>query len=74
MVRAASTGKTGKTVVLPGFSASETWSYLDFLMKAKNLPRSEILFMLLGKIDISLELNYLDSRKVTEYSFFFESE
>ena len=28
--RAASTGKTGKTAILPGFSQGETWSYLDF--------------------------------------------
>ena len=37
--RAAGTGETGKTMVLPGFSAGKTWSYLDFLKKAKILSR-----------------------------------
>ena len=38
-IRAASTGKTGKTTVLPGFLAGKTWSYLDFQKKAEVLFR-----------------------------------
>ena len=38
-LRAASTGKTGKTSVLPGFPAGKTWSYLDFLKEAEVLSR-----------------------------------
>ena len=39
MNRAAATGKTGKTAVLPGFSAGKTRSYLDFQKKTKVLSR-----------------------------------
>ena len=39
--RAAATGKTGKTAVLPGFSAGKTWSYLDFQKEAKVLSRKD---------------------------------
>ena len=38
-IRDAIIGKTGKTVVLPGFSAGKTWSYLDFQKKFEVLTR-----------------------------------
>ena len=37
--RAAATGKTSKTAVLPGFRAGKIWSYLDFQKKAKVLSK-----------------------------------
>ena len=41
-IRAASTGKTGKTTVLPGFLAGKTWSYLDFQKEVYVLSRKAI--------------------------------